>query len=328
MNLRTTFKTEPSEEKITYDTGVMFIGSCFASEIGSVMSDAKMKVMVNPAGTVYNPVSAGSTIDNVLENKKFTPADLYIYKGINLSFSHYTDFSSENQDIALEKINKSAGEAHSFLKDAGFLFVTFGTARIFRFRETGRVVSNCHKLPDSMFTRELLSVEEIVQGWEALLDKLALFNKNIRVIFTISPVRHWKDGAHGNQVSKSVLFLAVENLLKHPAVQGYFPAYELLMDDLRDYRFYDDDMLHPSKAAIDYIQKAFSECYFDAETLALKDDLLSIKKAMNHRFLTDSMSGKKEFAANILRKIAQLEKKKSGIDLSREKSYFQNITNL
>ena len=149
-------------------------------------------------------------------------------------------------------------EASLFLKNAGFLFITFGTARIYRWKKTGLVVSNCHKIPSGQFTSELLSVKEIVELWTNQLDRLSELFPNLRVIFTISPVRHLKDGAHGNQVSKSVLFLAVEELLGHSSKPQYFPAYELLMDDLRDYRFYDDDMIHPSDSAINYIWEAFS----------------------------------------------------------------------
>jgi hypothetical protein len=282
--------------------------------------------MINPAGKVYNPVSAGATIDFIIDNKNFSVADLYIYKGVNLSFCHYTNFSSDDPEKVLDRINSSTQQAHNFLKNADFLFVTFGTSRVFRFNETGKIVSNCHKLPASMFTRELLTVDKITDQWSMILDRLALFNKKLRIIFTISPVRHWKDGAHGNQVSKSVLFLAVEELLKHPSVERYFPAYELLMDELRDYRFYDDDMLHPSRTAIDYIWNAFSDCWFDGETRDLWKNVYSIKKARNHRFLTDSATGKREFARTILKQISELEEKNTSLNFSEERSYFQSLS--
>lgn len=325
MNLRTTFPIPPCKCKIDYTTPVMFLGSCFASEIGSKMEEGKMNVSINPAGTVYNPVSVGTTLDFIIRNNKFTQKDLYNYRGINHSFSHYTNFSSETSEEALYKINNSVQEAHTFLKNAGYLFVTFGTARIFRFKETGQIVSNCHKLPASLFTGEVLTVEEIVNDWSAVLDSLRLFNRTLRIIFTVSPVRHWKDGAHGNQVSKSVLFLAIEKLLEHRSVENYFPAYELLMDDLRDYRYYDQDMLHPSGTAVDYIWEAFSDCYFSKETTALWKEARGITKARNHRFLTDSEKGKREFAFNILKRISEIEKKNTFVDFSQEKSYFQNI---
>ncbi|MBA4321912.1 MAG: GSCFA domain protein [Odoribacter sp.] len=325
MNLRTTFNIDPSAAKINYMKQLMFIGSCFASEIGSKMKEGKMKVLINPSGVVYNPVSVGNTIEMVIENRIFTPEDLYKYKRIYLSFLHYTDFNSEDVSKALEKINTSAANANLFLKQSHYLFITLGTARIYRFTGDSKIVSNCHKLPSSFFLQEMLTVEEIVSEWIRILDRLHSFNKELRVIFTVSPVRHWKDGAHTNQVSKSILFLAIEQLLKHRITEGYFPAYELLMDDLRDYRYYAEDMLHPSKTAVDYIWKAFSDCYFTPETFNRWKEVQGITRARNHLFLSDSLEGKKEFANNILKKIYALESKIPSIDFTEEKSYFLGL---
>ena len=325
MNLRTTFPINPSKDKVDYSTPVLFIGSCFASEIGSRMLEGKMQVLINPAGAVYNPVSVANTLDIIIEKKIFSEQDLHKYNGINLSFSHYTDFSSPDQVKTLEKINTSTLKAHEFLKNSRFLFITFGTARIFRLIENNQIVSNCHKLPSSLFSREILSVGEIKNIWEILLEKLISFNNDLHVIFTISPVRHWKDGPHGNNVSKSVLFLAVEELLNHRAVEGYFPAYELLMDDLRDYRYYAEDMLHPSATAVDYIWEAFSGSYFSSDTIALWKEVQSISKAMNHRFLSDSAEGKKEFAERMLKKISIINEKNPGLNFKGEMKYFIDL---
>jgi hypothetical protein len=325
MNFRTTFNIDPSDNRIDHYTPVMFIGSCFASEIGVKMAEGKMKVLINPSGIVYNPASVCSTLDIILENKTCTESDLYKYKGTNISFFHSTDFTSEDSSRTIDKINSATRAANNFLKKAGFLFITFGTARIYRFRENGEVVSNCHKLPASLFSQEMLTVEEIALSWKEILNRLHSFNNNLRIIFTISPVRHWKDGAHGNQLSKSILFLSIDKLLEHKTVEGYFPAYELLMDDLRDYRYYAEDMLHPSKTATDYIWKAFSGCYFSPETIALWKEAYSITQAMNHRFLSDSPAAKLEFANNILKKISALENKNPQIDITYERSYFVKI---
>lgn len=326
MNLRTTFPIDPSKKKISYNTPVMFIGSCFASEIGSRMEEGKMEVLINPAGAVYNPVSVANTVDIILEKRFFTEKDLHVYNGINLSFSHYTDFSSPDPAKTLEKINSSTLKAHDFLKHSNFLFITLGTARIFRFTGNNQIVSNCHKLPSSLFSREILSVGEIKTGWETLLSKLHSFNNELRVIFTVSPVRHWKDGPHGNNVSKSILFLAVEELLNNKAVEGYFPAYELLMDDLRDYRYYAEDMLHPSPTAVDYIWEAFSDCYFNSVTISLWKEIQGISKAVNHRFLSDSPEGKKDFADRMLKKISVIIKNNPEVNLEAEKNYFINLS--
>lgn len=325
MNLRTTFKIDPAPVKINYHTPVMFIGSCFASEIGKQMSDGRLPVLINPSGAVYNPISVSKTIEFIISDKKFTEENLYNNKGEYLSFNHYTDFSSDNKDKCLSRINDITHKAHEFLSNASFLFVTFGTARTYRLRETNEVVSNCHKLPQDNFIQEILSVEDIVTRWRKTLLNLQKFNKNLNVIFTISPVRHIKDGAHGNQVSKSILFVAVEELLKGSDTFHYFPAYELVMDDLRDYRFYADDMLHPSSAAVNYIWEAFSGCFLERKIIDLWNEVAKITKASNHRLTTRSDDKIKIFANRMLKQISEVESKIPSIDLVNERNYFMNL---
>lgn len=327
MNLRTSFDIDPSPQRISFDDRTMFIGSCFASSIGEQMEKGKMNVMINPAGTVYNPVSVCNTLDSIIAGKEFLKEDLFFHDGMWFSFYHYTDFSSEDPETTLYKINTRLKEASTFLKNSAFLFITLGTARIYRWKETGLVVSNCHKIPSVQFSSEMLSVKEIVDLWSNQLDRLSSLCPDLKVIFTISPVRHLKDGAHGNQVSKSVLFLAIEELLGHKSKPQYFPAYEIVMDDLRDYRFYNEDMVHPSDSAIRYIWEAFSASYLDAAAIKIWNEALKITKARTHRFNTDSISKKKEFAIKMLDNISQIEKKVSQIDFSEEKNYFLNLLN-
>lgn len=325
MEFSTKVEISRAPFSITHADRVMFIGSCFASEMGSQMASGRMPVMINPAGTVYNPVSVIRTLNNILSGKRFTEEDLYLHKGTWLSFSHYTGFTSTSSKVLLDKINLSNGESLNFLKQAGYLFVTFGTARVFRLADTGEIVSNCHKLPPDFFTRELLGASEIAGLWHEMLERLGSLVPGLKVIFTISPVRHWKDGAHGNQVSKSVLFLAVEDLLKHHSSASYFPAYEILIDELRDYRFYDDDMLHPSSTAISYIWEGFTRCYFDQKTLSAWKEASSIVKATRHRITGNSPEQARSFAENMLGKISVFEKAHPSIDMGGEKEYFQNI---
>jgi hypothetical protein len=322
MELRTTFSIEPSDEKITYNDKVMFIGSCFASNMGSQMELGHLPVMINPAGTVFNPVSVSNTLDIITGKKEFFSDDLHFHDGNWLSFFHYTDFSSDDRSKVLQKINSRTAKASEFLSKAKFLFITFGTARVYFLRKSGMVVSNCHKIPSSQFESKLLSVEEIVSVWTQQLEKLNNLYPELKVIFTVSPVRHWKDGAHGNQVSKSVLFLVIEQLLAHKSAPKYFPAYELLMDDLRDYRFYNDDMLHPSSQAVSYIWDAFAECYLEKDTLIIWKEAVKISKAFNHRLGTDSINKLSLFANKILKQISDLKDKAPDIDLSMEEEYF------
>jgi hypothetical protein len=291
------------------------------------MKRGKMTVMINPSGTVYNPVSVCNTLDSITSGVEFTKENLHFHNGMWLSFCHYTDFSSEDPDKSLLKINSKLKEASLFLEKSGFLFITLGTARIYKWKKTGQIVSNCHKIPSEEFSRELLSVNGIVDLWTKQLDRLSAMYPDLKVIFTVSPVRHLKDGAHGNQISKSVLLLAIEELLGHNSKPVYFPAYELVMDDLRDYRFYSEDMIHPSESAVNYIWDAFSASYIDPATVKIWNEALKITKARTHRFNTDSISKKKDFARNMLNNISQIENKVSQIDFSEEKSYFLKLLN-
>jgi hypothetical protein len=306
----------------------MFIGSCFASAIGSQMEMGHMKVMINPAGAVFNPVSVCNTLDIITSEKKFLIEDLHFYDGTWLSFYHYTDFSSGDPAKVLDKINRRTAEASEFLKQSSYLFVTLGTARVYKLKKSGLTVSNCHKIPAEQFENKLLTVNEIVTLWEARLNKLEKLFPTLKVVFTISPVRHWKDGAHGNQVSKSILFLAVEELLKHGTSPMYFPAYELLMDDLRDYRFYGDDMLHPSASAVNYIWEAFAGCYLDNSTLNIWKEILKITKAYNHRPGTESDMKLQKFAERMLNQISGLKTRMPSIDFSKEEEYFLKLRNM
>jgi GSCFA family len=322
MELRTTFSIEPSPDKITYHDPVMFIGSCFASSIGSQMGMGHMPVMINPAGAVFNPVSVCNTLDSITRGKEFIIDDLHFHDDNWLSFYHYTDFSSEDSSALLEKINRKSKEAFIFLKKCHFLFVTLGTAMVYKWKKSDLIVSNCHKIPADQFESKLLTVDDIVTLWTEQLNKLHFLFPQLQVVFTISPIRHWKNGAHGNQVSKSILFVAVDELLKHKTGPKYFPAYELVMDDLRDYRFYSDDMLHPSGFAINYIWEAFAGCYMDNKTINLWKEVVKITKACNHSFKTDSEIKKKYFAESILKQISDIKVKLPEIDLSMEQDYF------
>lgn len=325
MQLRTVINTEPAQERISYETPVMFTGSCFAGEMGEMLTAGRMKVMVNPSGVLYNPVSVARQFEVLVSQYRYSLDDLISYQGRYISFDHGTAFSDRSPERVLEKINNTVAEAGEFLKSAGFLFVTFGTARVFRWIKTGRIVSNCHKIPQKEFDREIISVEDIAENWIVLLKRLRDFNPGIRVIFTVSPVRHWKDGAHGNQVSKSVLMLAIEKIIDAIGFAGYFPSYELLLDDLRDYRFYSADMLHPSTVATDYIGEFFRDTYFDNKTRQIYGEVSSIALAGKHRTAGMDKQDLTDFSGIMLGKISRLEDKYPFVDLSADRDYFQAL---
>jgi hypothetical protein len=325
MDLRTVVNIEASRSGITYNDPVMFIGSCFASYVGMQMKSGKMPVLINPSGTVYNPVSVLNTLELITSGRRFTAADLSFHDGLWFSYDHYTDFSSDDQSKVLDRINSSATDAARFLEKAGYLFITFGTARVYTEKASGRIVSNCHRIPASRFSNTLLRPGEIAGMWSSFLDRLRLRFPRLKVIFTISPVRHWKDGPHGNQVSKATLFLAVEELLSHKTGPEYFPAYEIMMDDLRDYRFYDTDMIHPSAQAVEYIWEAFSGCYLDRLTRVTWNEIVKITRAMNHRLSSGDESRKRIFAENMLGQIEAAESRFPYIDFREERSHFKAL---
>ena len=328
MEFRTIIKPGHFDHKISYETPVFLTGSCFAGEIGSYFTRGKMDVLVNPFGVLYNPLSVAGSITRIVENRKFSVDELYRFNDRYISLHHGTSFSSVDPDETLARINDNLIAAAEKLKAARFIFVTFGTARVYILKESGQLVSNCHKIPGKKFTRELLETEMIVDVWGKLIKRIRSVNSNINIVFTVSPVRHWKDGAHGNQVSKSILFIAIEKLLFADRELSYFPSYELLIDDLRDYRYYKDDMLHPSAKAVEYIWEHFSDTYFTSETKRIYKEASKIITATRHRVMDENSSELIDFCKTMVSRIDRLISSNPGIDMTREKEYFRNLGNL
>ena len=272
-----------SHVNITYESHVMTLGSCFAENIGKKMHDVYFLTDINPFGVLYNPVSIRNSIALLLKNNEFTKEDIFENKSLWQSFSHSSQFSDSTPEVCLDKINNRLETSRSFLQKADFLLITFGTAWVFEEKKSGCVVANCHKLPESKFVRKRLSVSDIATDFTVLISKLQTRYPNLELIFSVSPIRHWKDGAHENNISKSTLLLAIDTLQKVFEHVHYFPAYEIQLDELRDYRFYASDMLHPSEVAVDYIWKRFSETFFSDQTMQLKMRLDQLAADLAHR---------------------------------------------
>ena len=324
MNLTTEVPLPSSPDKITFATPVMFLGSCFANEIGYRMASGKLPVLTNPHGTLFNPFSVARAIDRFLSSHLYTADDIYLHQNRYMSLDHHTAFSSYERDVLIERLNEVSRSASSFIRKASFLFVTFGTSQVYTLNESGTIVANCHKLPSSLFTRRQATSAEVAGRWKETLDRLYELNPGLKVWFTVSPVRHLGDGAHASQLSKAHLLLAAEELLAHPAVGGYFPAYEIFMDELRDYRFYASDMVHPSETAIDVIWEKFSRVFIDSPVQRLWSEAERITRAMAHRIT----GGKREtapFAGAMLQRISDLNDKAPYIDLSGEEKYFRDL---
>ena len=296
----------PSAFHISYESSIMTFGSCFAENIGKKMKQAYFETEINPFGVLYNPISIKNSIEFLLENKEFTQNDLFENRGLWQSFSYSSLFSDISPQECLSRMNTSRANASEFLQKTDVLLITFGTAWIFEERKSGRVVSNCHKLPASHFYRRRLFVEEIIVDYTGLIERLTNLYPALQVVFSVSPIRHWKDGPHENNLSKSSLLLAVEGLqLKFRNVH-YFPAYEIQLDELRDYRFYASDMFHPSDVAVDYIWQKFSTTYFEDKTMALKKEFEQLATDLLHRPMFPDSPDYKTFQRN-------LEKRKAAI---------------
>lgn len=304
---RTVVEINPYPEKITYESNIMTLGSCFSEHIGKKLQNAFFQTDVNPFGVLFNPVSIRNSINLLLENKNFTENDIFQHGSLWKSFHHSSLFSANTPEECLLKMNLRARKGMENLAKADFLLITLGTAWVFEHIETKEIVSNCHKLPASRFVRRRLSVQEIVGECIALLHKLKILYPNLKIIFTVSPIRHWKDGAHENNLSKSTLLLAVESIQKLFQNVTYFPAYEILLDELRDYRFFATDMLHPSELAIDYIWQRFSETYFSQKTNQLRKRLEQLSDQMAHRPIHPESIEHSYFIYNLQQQKSQLK---------------------
>ena len=271
MELMTRIDIPESEWQVEAGARVLLVGSCFADEVGQRMSAGGLQAMVNPFGTLYNPASIAASLLRSISEREYGADAVELLKGEAdgawHSWMHHSRFSSADKDELLAKMNGAIHEVADFLREADVLVVTLGTAIIYRLAESGMLVANCHKQPDRLFVRECMTAYDIADQWTMLLRLLQSVNPRLKVIFTVSPIRHKRDGYHANQVSKGVLLQAVDALVQaFPAVCSYFPAYEIMMDELRDYRFYAADMIHPSEVAVEYIWQRFQDTYFDNKT--------------------------------------------------------------
>jgi hypothetical protein len=247
------------KKKINYSDSLMMLGSCFTDNVGGVMKDLMFDVSVNPFGVLYNPASVSGALDALENNTTFVAEDLVENGGVWKSIYHGSAFYSSEKDDLLGSLNSSLEKESLFYKKSSYVVVTLGTAWVYRDKSRGVIVSNCHKLPASAFERFVMSVDDIVSSLASHVEE----NQDKEWIFTVSPVRHLKDGAHGNQLSKARLLLACEKLVSDHINAHYFPSYEIFMDELRDYRYYASDMVHPSESAVRYTWDCFREYAVD-----------------------------------------------------------------
>lgn len=318
IKFRTEVELPQFTTKIGYRNQSLLIGSCFAENIGIYLEQRCFPVLVNPFGILYNPLSIANSLELLMVRKSFTEQDLFFSNSLYHSFSHHSRFSGSDPGSMLEKINRQAADASDRLKNASHLFITFGTSWVFEDKNSGKVVSNCHKLPSETFIHKRITINQITAIWIPLIEKLRAINPALNIVFTVSPIRHLKDGAHENQLSKSILLLAIEEMVSHVNNNSvcYFPSYEIMMDELRDYRFYGADMTHPSDIAADFIQEKFITTFLDGESQKIISEVDKLLPAIHHRPFNPLEEGYISF----------VEKQISKLELLQNKYPFVNFT--
>ncbi|MCQ2192823.1 MAG: GSCFA domain-containing protein [Paludibacteraceae bacterium] len=326
MDFRTEIKVQKADFGISYADRLFFVGSCFSTNMAERLSALKFPLSVNPTGVLYNPASVCQMLQRLLDGELLTAEDTFETDGVWNSFLLHSSFASLSQNELLEKANAALQNAAVALKGANCVFLTFGTAWVYKLKATGGVVGNCHKVPASQFERVRLSPEDVVAECLPVFQQLIEQQPKVHIVLTVSPIRHWKDGAHGNQLSKATLLLAIDQLCQlFPDNVSYFPSYEILMDDLRDYRFYADDMLHPSAMAVDYIFQKFCETYVSTETSAAMKEIEQVVAAACHRPFNAESFGYKLFCERTKTKIDELKKRFPQLDFTKEENAFNQV---
>jgi hypothetical protein len=305
-DFRTELKVEPATANIGLKSSVLTQGSCFSDAIGDRLADHKLRTLVNPFGVIYNPESIHKALQYAVYNEALPPHSFLKNGDLHLNYDFHSEFSALTQPGLSATLNNAIGAAHYFIRGADWLLITYGTAWVYERRDTGEIVANCHKLPASYFTRSLMNPETIIASFARFFRQLKQLNPRVKVILTVSPVRHLKDTLELNSLSKSILRVACHDISeKHEDVE-YFPAYEMMIDDLRDYRFYKRDMLHPTEEAEDYIWEKFMERYFSPELKDFVKQWKVVLSALRHKPFHPGTAAHQQFLHETLKKLETL----------------------
>ncbi len=322
MNFFTPVEIEKSSFSIDYTSKLVFIGSCFAENISKYFENAKFQCLVNPSGILYNPLSISMMIENVLSGRRYSDKDFFFDGTLYNSYDFHGRFSDSDLQKAVIKANDSMEKAYVFFKTADVVFITLGTAFVYFLKENGLPVANCHKQLSEKFLRRLISVSEVENALKNIVENLQNINKSIQIVFTISPLRHFRDGAHNNNLSKSTLHLGTNFVIKNYEFVHYFPSYEIVMDELRDYRFYEKDMVHLSETSEEYIWQKIKQTYFSDKVSLQVERVEKFMKSVGHRIENPfSLASKAFFEKNIFT-AKRLESEIQGLNLEKEKEYF------
>jgi hypothetical protein len=310
MKFRTEVEINDSEKKIGIEDCIFSIGSCFATEMHEKFSEGQVQSLNNPFGTIFNPYSVFQAIQQVYDAKEYKENDLILANENYISLDHHSSFDSRYAHKSLEKINQNIEEANQFLQNTSFVIITFGTSYIYEFLPKNKLVANCHKIPQKFFEKRFLTHQELIESINKIIEILKDICKNdVQILFTVSPVRHTKDGIVENQLSKSKLINAIHESISGKENCQYLPVYEILMDDLRDYRFYKDDLIHPNSQAVQYIWEKFGNAYFSDETKVFINENNKIMTALYHKTTDDKNPKYQEFLDKINFRISEQQKK-------------------
>jgi hypothetical protein len=314
-----------SSSQISHNHTILCIGSCFAETMGGLLEERLFKACINPFGILFNPASMAKSLQRLQSRQSYSEEDLFCADGLWRSWDHHGSFAVTSVAECLNAINARFQQGCKALAHCDVLVITLGTALAYVHSKTGAIVANCHKQPSSLFTRRMLSIEEIVLDWSSVLTRLFAERPNCSCIATISPVRHVKNGAHENLVSKSILVCALHELQKSFPRLSYFPSYEIMMDELRDYRFYGRDMAHPTDVAVDYLWDRFVESCVEEKSKLFIQEWESVRKAMHHHVSGRYAEATQDFALAQLQTISLLTKKYPEINFEKAAGYFSGL---
>ena len=330
MQFQLSIQINSPERRINYRDKILLTGSCFTEHIGNSLSELKFSVLQNPNGILFDPRSVCRSLLSYTENKQYKKDDLFYLNEVWNSWEHHSRFSNINAGECLKAINESQQQAHDFLKITDWLIITLGSSFSYRLSDGAAIaskqphdgVANCHRAPSQWFNKHLLSIDEIVSLLDTACQRLKQFNSHVKIIFTISPVRHIRDGVIENNRSKARLLEAVHHMVNRFPGLYYFPAYELVIDVLRDYRFYDIDMVHPNYAATEFVMEKFRENFIDEGSQQVMEDIKKIVIARKHKAFQPETNAHKVFLKTHLEKTKELQAKYPFLDLTNEVNYF------
>jgi lysophospholipase L1-like esterase len=317
MEFRLPFTPKVFEKKVKHQHQLLLIGSCFTENIGAKFKHLKFTVAENPHGILFNPISIATAIHDYLHQTMYTDADLVYHNESWHSWHHHSRFSHPNKSSCLQLINQSIAATHQFLQQANWVFITLGSAFVYQINNE-HVVANCHKIPTDKFTKKLLTANEVTEALQQIVANIASCNPSANIIFTISPVRHLREGFIENNRSKATLIQAVHAITDVEKNCFYFPAYELVMDDLRDYRFFAEDMVHPNYAATNYVWQKLIAAALDEPTQLLINQIQQIVTAKNHKPFNAASTAHQQFLQTNLQKVMQLQQQYPYINFSEE----------